>query len=336
MKFIYKLLFALNSIVALALLLAYLLPFIPPRYFSALAVLSLFLPGLIVLNFCFLVFWIITLKRYFLLPLIVLLLGFGHIKSLFHFHPTADAVPTNGLKVMSYNVRLFNRYHWIKDNAIPQKIADFVINEDPDIVGFQEFFEDPSFSLPSYPHRYKRSKKGESGQAIYSKWPIVKTGHLQFLNSGNNAIFTDIVINKDTLRVFNAHLESLKLDVDDELDLTTKKNKKLLNKIGGSFIKQEEQVDELIEAITVSPHKVIVLADLNNTSSSYVYRVLNKRLNDTFKIAGKGFGKTFELKGFPLRIDVILPDPSIKVLKHQNFDVELSDHFPIMAEIKLD
>jgi endonuclease/exonuclease/phosphatase (EEP) superfamily protein YafD len=54
-------------------------------------------------------------------------------------------------------------------------------------------------------------------------------------------------------------------------------------------------------------------------------------LIDSFLEKGSGFGRTYNLKFLPLRIDAILASPSVEVEAHRNFDIRLSDHYPIMA-----
>lgn len=332
---LYKIIFVFNSIVALLLLLGYLLPYIPPQSFFFPAVLGLFLPLLILLNLGFLLFWIITRKRYAFLSLIVLLMGYNHIKALFQWHSVNDTDDKEGFKVMSYNVRLMNRYHWIHDDSIPEKIADFVNGESPDIIGFQEYYEDPGFALEGYKYSHIRMENEKSGQALFSKWPILHKGYLDFAGSSNNAIYSDIAIGTDTLRVFNLHLESLRIDAKEGLKLSQDDGKRMARKMGQSFQRQELQIDEIVEAVMTSPYRIIVVGDFNNTPTSYIYRTLTDLLRDTFREAGRGLGRTFNFKGYPLRIDMIFVDLDIKVHRHQNYDIELSDHFPISADLEV-
>ncbi|MBD09318.1 MAG: endonuclease, partial [Flavobacteriaceae bacterium] len=57
---------------------------------------------------------------------------------------------------------------------------------------------------------------------------------------------------------------------------------------------------------------------------------------DTFEEAGNGFGKSFDIKFFPLRIDFILADERFKVNGFKTYsDVNLSDHYPIKATLNL-
>lgn len=330
-----KLLFATNSLFALALLLGYLLPYVSPQVSRSLSVSALFLPLLIGVNFCFFVFWLFRLKRYVFLSLVVLLLGANHIRSFFRFPISPDVHAEHSFKVMSYNVRLFNRYRWFDEDSIPQKIGRFIHEEAPDVIAFQEFTVENDVDLSQYAYHYVQFKKGQFGQALYSKWPIVKTGNLDFTSSHNNAVYADIAMGKDTLRVFNLHLESLGIDLDKELTWNIKKNKALSKRIGLAFQKQEKQMDEVMRYIEASPYRIILLGDFNNTATSYLYRELTSHFKDTFKEKGRYFGRTFNLKEFPLRIDMILVDLDVEVLDHKNYDVRLSDHYPVMAQLRI-
>ena len=74
---------------------------------------------------------------------------------------------------------------------------------------------------------------------------------------------------------------------------------------------------------------------MNNTAYSWAYKHVKGDFKDTFLEAGKGFGKTYEFKKFPLRIDYILVDKRLKILNHNNLTQRFSDHFPVMATVEL-
>jgi len=59
-------------------------------------------------------------------------------------------------------------------------------------------------------------KKVKYGQAIFSKFPIVKSGSIEFPNTANNAIYADIVKGSDTIRIYNVHLQSLRIAANNE------------------------------------------------------------------------------------------------------------------------
>ena len=80
---------------------------------------------------------------------------------------------------------------------------------------------------------------------------------------------------------------------------------------------------------------MIICGDFNNTAYSYVYKKIRGNLQDAFVESGNGFGRTFKFKFFPVRIDFILADDNFDVNDFKTFDVELSDHYPVMAKVKL-
>ena len=236
------------------------------------------------------------------------------------------------LKVMSYNVRLFNLYEWSEETDIPSKIYSFVDKKDPDILSVQEYATHNELE-ENFKHKYIKwtSKTKKTGQAIFSKFPILKRGSLDFENSGNNAIFIDILKNEDTLRIYNVHLESLRLS-KEETTLPGENSKTIEEKASHSFAKQTEQTKLIIEHGNQTSHKSIITGDFNNNAFSWVYHQLNQGKNDAFQIAGEGFGKTFDYL-YPLRIDFILVDERIKINNFKTYSEKYSDHYPIMARI---
>lgn len=339
LSFLDKIVFILNSIAATALLLSYLLAFIPPKSFPLLSVLSLGVPVLIILNFLFLIFWLLKLKRQFLLSLIVLLLGFNYVTGLYQF--SGDELPSNGkeISVMSYNVRMFNAYNWVDDDEIPDKITGFVNKKSPDILAMQEYYIGASGLSRVYPYHYIKLKNenDEFGSAIFSKYPIIKKHSLDFPHQGNNnATYADIVVEQDTLRVFNVHFQSLNIKPEIH-ELQKEDSRKLFGRIGAGFAMQQEQAEILMEEVNTSPYKTLIIGDFNNTVFSYIYEEINpdNRFQDAFLEAGSGFGETFKLSYFPLRIDFLLIENSMKIQSYDRFKVEYSDHYPIMTRLQL-
>ncbi|MDT0687459.1 endonuclease/exonuclease/phosphatase family protein [Autumnicola psychrophila] len=336
-----KFIFLLNSLLAAALLVSYILPFIPPREFALLSVLSLGVPLLIMINMVFLIYWLIKLKKQIWLPLITLLLGFNHVSSIYEVD-ASDEEEIDGLEVMSYNVRHFNHYLSSKEERemTPKNIGAFIAKEDPDIVAFQEYYNGEMKIAERYPYKYIKMKteNAEFGLAILSKYPIIKTVSLNFDSaSNNNGVYADIVVKNDTLRVINIHLQSFSVKPDIG-NIEKESSKRVFLGMGQTFAVQQEQVELVLEVIRNTPHKVIVLGDFNNTAYSYIYRELRSEgsgLKDAYKEAGSGFGRTFDFDYFPLRIDFILPDESIEVLSFETTEVFFSDHFPIKAILSL-
>lgn len=335
MKFIDKCIYFINVLFALALLLSLFVAYIPPQNFPIVSVFSLIVSPLLVANILFALFWILRVKRRFFLSVLVLGVSVVQLNRFYQLDFSNDVpVGENQLYVMSYNVRIFNLYQWIDDPELPQKMAAFIAQQSPEVIGFQEYHAQHELSLQDYPYRYSklRGKGKNSGQAIYSKFPIIHAGSLDFEGTFNNAIFSDIVKGKDTLRIYNIHLESLQVNPND-VDFDQENSEKLIRRIASSFKKQQHQADKTLAHIRQSPYKTIVLADLNNTAFSYVYRLLSTDKKDAFTQAGKGIGKTYSFKKIPLRIDFILVDNQFTVNEFTTHTEQFSDHFPISTRL---
>lgn len=337
LKFFEKIMFFFNSVVAFILLLSYILPLLPPKTFAALSVLGLGVPILILLNVLFFVYWLVKIKKQLLLSLLILAIGYSIFGSLYKFSESKTIEDENNISIMNFNVRLFNLYKWIPNDDTEEKLVDFIKTELPDVLALEEYHPRESTKLSFYKYKYEKllGKKKNYGQAIFSNYPIINSGSVEFPNTFNNAIYIDIVKAKDTIRIYNIHLQSLRIDPKVE-NLTTKESEKLFNGVGKTFKMQQSQADLFLKHRNKCKYKTIICGDFNNTAFSYVYKQVKGDMVDTFKEAGNGFGRSYNFKFFPMRIDFIFADPAFKVNGFKTYDVEYSDHFPIMAKVSLD
>ncbi|MFD0964027.1 endonuclease/exonuclease/phosphatase family protein [Pseudofulvibacter geojedonensis] len=328
-----KLIYILNSIFAAVLLLAYVLPYVPPKTFSALSVLSLSVPVLIVCNALFVLYWLLKVKKQLLLSLLVLVIGYSNVGTLYKFSSAKQTEGVvNSLSVMSYNVRLFNLYNWLDNGNVGGEVSNLVKKEKPDVIAFQEYRPDESVKF-SYPFQYESllGNKNQYGQAIMSKYPIANKGVISFNNSSNKAIYVDIVKKNDTIRIYNVHFESLHINPNVQ-ELSESSTESLIKRIGPRFVKQQDQALKIIEHQKNCSYKKIVLGDFNNTAYSYIYKQFKENgYVDAFVEAGNGFGKTFDFKFFPLRIDFILAEERLEITSFKNLSNKYSDHYPIKA-----
>ena len=328
-----KIIVFVNSILAILLLLSYLLPYISPETVPIFTIISLAVPVLLALNIFFIIYWIIKLKKYFTISLISIILGIGYISNIYKFSEKKIFL-NDDLKVMSYNVRLFNHYNWSTDSTIVKKISSFISEKEPDVLSIQEYYDAESLQL-KYPYQFIKTKSNfnKFGLAIFSKFKIINSGSLDLKESANNIIYTDILKDKDTIRVYNIHLESLKMNTSQE-NFGTKNSNKLLEQMEASFKKQAKQVELFLQHEKKWDGKKILCGDFNNTAFSWVYRELSNEKQDAFKEAGKGLGKTFNY-WYPLRIDFILTDANFDINNFKTFDIPYSDHYPILARLNL-
>ena len=321
---------------AVLLLLSFILPFLPPKTFSLLAVVNLGVSFLIILNVLFFLYWIFQLKRKFMLSFVVLLIGYFSFGSLYKFSASKKIENPQNMKVMNYNVRLFNLYEWIPEKGIETKIIDFIKRESPDVLSIQEYHPQKNIDFSFFKYKFEKlsGKKIKSGQAIFSKFPIVNSGSIEFPDTANNAIFADVVKGKDTIRFYNIHLESMHIDTKVE-NLKKENSERLFKRIGTTFKMQQFQTELFLKHKQQCKYKIVICGDFNNTAFSYVYRQIKGDLNDTFKEAGNGFGRTYDFKFFPVRIDFIFADKAFNVNGFQAYNEHYSDHYPIMTTLSV-
>lgn len=337
--------FFFNMLLAASTFVGYVLPFLAPKLFPFLSVLTLVLPMFLILNLLFFGYWLIQFKRQILLSGLVLLMGITFINKFYKQSAPEFPEEKGDFKVMSYNVRLFNKFGWSDKETVPVEISDFVKDNDPDILCIQEYSKTSDFDVSRYKHKFIVSKGNhiKTGQAIFSKYRIINKGDIPFDDSDNNSIFVDIKKGKDTIRVYCMHLQSIKItpDVneisDDINEINQKKSELIIKRISKAFAKQQKQAEILVNHRKDCKYPIIICGDMNNSAFSYVYRsIKGGNLNDCFEEAGVGFGKSYDFKYYPARIDYIFADKRMKVKEFQNFpEIVDSDHFPIMARLSM-
>jgi endonuclease/exonuclease/phosphatase family metal-dependent hydrolase len=344
----------LTVLAGLFLLLAYLSVYIKPTVFWFLGIVGLSYPILLLFNLAFLIYWVIRWKWHFLYPVLAILIGISHFSNFFQFPFGKDLDPKDDdIKIMSYNVNLFQLYSWAKSPPTYNSIYNFIKDEDPSIVCLQEFYVNNKFTekmakkaLDKNVHIGYISKEKGSGYGIatYTQYPIVETGELKFENSANACIYTDVIIKNDTIRVYNSHLQSIRLrerNMNFILDPNFRKDSHKINEIKDIFSrfrdalrKRALQVEIVRNHILESPYPVLVCGDFNESPISYNYRIMRQILNDAFVDAGVGVGHTY--KGFfpSFRIDYILYDFKFTATSYYSPRVYHSDHYPVVATVK--
>ena len=325
--------------------LAYVLPFLAPKFFPFLSVLTLVLPLFLIVNGLFFIYWILQLKRQMILSGIVLVLGITFVNKFYKFSSTEQLREEKDFVVMSYNVRLFNLFQWIERESVKDEMKSFIDEQNPDILCIQEYSETANVDLRVYKHKFifMQGNKIKTGQAIFSKFPIIDQGNIEFPESDNLIVYADIRKGSDTIRVYNMHLQSIKISPDvSEMQehvetIDQQKSQMVFKRIGQAFTKQQLQAEILMKHKKECKYPMIICGDMNNSAFSYVYRSIKGNLNDCFEEAGKGFGETYNFKYYPARIDYIFADKSMKVKSFQNFtQFKNSDHYPIVTRLMIE
>ncbi|MEN1785599.1 MAG: endonuclease/exonuclease/phosphatase family protein [Bacteroidota bacterium] len=296
--------------------------------------LQLFTPFALTFHLFFVLYWLRVRLSWALFSVGILVLSILVFGSFYGFRKQKDT-ETDSLSIMSYNVMNFNRYKWIPVPHAGDSITSFIKQEDPDILCLQEHSRIRFKQLSQYPYRSETpTTVPRTIQAIFSKYPIVGEGSLEPPSTSNNIVYADIALPQDTIRVYNVHLESFSI-VPSKTGLGEGMPQKLYGRMNTTFAKQVDQVKLLKAHMSSSPYPMLLCGDFNNTQFSNVFRMAYQGMSDTFLEMGAGLGRTFELFGVPIRIDYIMVDPNFEVLSHHNYDVKLSDHYPIMSELRL-
>ena len=87
----------------------------------------------------FTIYWLIRFKKHFWANIIIILLGYGHIQNLINIQEKESDTEAE-FSVMSFNVRLFNAYDWIKKDDVKQEIIEYLNKESASILCLQEFY----------------------------------------------------------------------------------------------------------------------------------------------------------------------------------------------------
>jgi len=337
-----KVVFGFNIVITVLTFVAYALPFLAPKMFPLLSVLTLILPLFLIVNALFFIYWLLQLKRQVILSGLVLLLGITFINKFYKFSSNDIKPEEKDFTVMSYNVRLFNLFDWLPQDNVGGSILSFINEQNPDVLCIQEYSESAKVDLRVYKYKaiFMEGEQIKTGQAIFSKFPIFNSGDFKIPAAGNNITYADIKKGKDTLRVYNIHLQSIKIspdvnEISEHVDVINQsKSQQLFSRIREAFKKQQQQAEILVKHKNECKYPVIICGDMNNSPFSYLYRSIKSDLNDCFEEAGNGFGQTYKFKYYPARIDYIFASKKMKVKNFKTFaKFENSDHFPIMTRL---
>ncbi|MBK7131859.1 MAG: endonuclease/exonuclease/phosphatase family protein [Bacteroidales bacterium] len=207
-KILYKILLVVNAFFAFTLLLSYLAVHINPDDFVLPAFFGLSYPYLLLINIILVIIWAMLLRFEALISLFIIILGFNHFLNYIQlFKPKGDKAAT--IKVMSYNVHLFNYFESKKTSGSDKRFLEFFTSQKPDILCLQEFFVMGSPAQAEAAVRnslggkyYSHVKVLGSGKnkyygiATFSRYPIIKKGEIIHPASSSLTIYTDIVIQK--------------------------------------------------------------------------------------------------------------------------------------------
>jgi len=359
-KFVKFFLIPVNVLVVILLWLAGFSVKIDPADLVIPAFLGLAYPFILLLNVLFIFAWLIIDRKFAIISTLAILIGFQSFFNFFQInlsHKQEDSI-----KLMNYNVRLFDLYNWSKNKATRNKIFDLLKNEDADIYCFQEFYQvdregffttrDTMITFlraNNYREAYTHKLRGDQyfGVATFTSFPIVNSGIIHFDNDINNVcLYTDLKIENDTVRVYNLHIASIRFSYADykfveTTEVPEDKNEiqkgitNIYQRLADAFVKRSSQSKKVLAHIETSPYPVIVSGDFNDTPISWCYDRFSDKLIDSFKEAGNGIGNTYIGSMPSYRIDFIFHSEEFEVSNYTTLPESYSDHHPVTVEINL-
>jgi endonuclease/exonuclease/phosphatase family metal-dependent hydrolase len=255
--------------------------------------------------------------------------------------------------LLTYNVRLFGVYDDTTTHS-RDNIFKLIREEQPDIACFQEYYrQDKPTSFETYDSirqimnsidYHERSAHNERGKrnfgiAIFSKYPMIARGDVMFESQGtmdfNYCVFADVVCRKDTVRIYNVHLQSIRLSEPGSAPTpgTLSMLKTGIKKMNSAYIKRADQARKVIEHMESSPYPIVVCGDFNDTPMSYTYHQFYKKMTDGFREASFGLGATYIGRIPAGRIDYVFHTDELSCSNFNVHKVSYSDHRPITCTI---
>ena len=345
----------LNSLVLVVSLIAYLSVLISPELFWLSGFVSMLIPFCLIANIFFVFLWWWRKRWYALYSLFVLIIGFPFWQASISLGGIWNENKNqNSISVLSYNVREFDIYkQQDKNYKVTKSTIKWVKNDTSDIKCIQDFYNSESDKIfntreqlsaqdsdSSYNFhvRYTSTShnRGQFGIAIFSKYPFINKGEVPFrVRTDNGAIFADVVKGKDTIRIYNIHLESMSINQNElkPIDRPEETFWYAGKRLKRGFSMRAQQVKTIVNHIETSPYPVILCGDLNDLPYSYTYFKLRRNLKNAFESKGLGTEFSFNGKLFFLRIDnqFYESDKLDCLYFNTHREVTFSDHYPIRA-----
>lgn len=344
---LYNILIAVTVLLALAAVGGWLDGRTDPNECTLYLYAGLGLTVILILNLAALIFWAVKRKIWLVFPLAAILLNIGYINSMYRLPFGKEKQEPHDIKVATYNVHGFRGSN-IEKNV--KEISRMLKNENVDVACFQEFYHSRKFNIdsvanalgfmPYYIYEPYRI-------AVFSKYPITTSQYIPFEDTDNSAIWAELDINGQKIRLMNVHMQTTgvaraRRDLEKEAEAgNTTGEKEALLEIVDNFTENSKtralQAGKLRGIIDTFPNMpLIICGDFNDTPASYTYRTLKGGLKDGFREKGQGYAGTF--RGFKrlLRIDYVFNGNGSNCVRYYSLNSPLSDHNPVFSELNFE
>jgi len=362
-KFLWIILLSLNTVVLVGLLLSAYSGFVSPYRFVFLSYLGLFFPFILAANLAVFIAWLLFRQwKLAFIHLVVFGICGGAIYTYFPLHPRTEKIPKDAIKILTYNVMRFDNIKKETSANPPNKILQYIVENDADIVCIQEFGASKNNSdyltennikdaMKKYPYYYAYPLQfpypnEDYGLAIFSRFPILSIQKVPYKSAYNGSFVVELNIRGKRVTLINNHLESNKLSQEERNDyyrltkevgaeslaFTQTMTKRLTPAFKARAI-QAQMISEIIEE-NKNPY-LIVCGDFNDTPISYSRYKIKGNLRDAFVDSGFGLGITYNKYRFLFRIDYILHSNNIKSYNCTVGKLKSSDHYPLWCYLEL-
>lgn len=347
MKQLKKLLLLLNIILVVGLAMAYLSPGTNPNENGLFSLMGVFYPILLLANMAIMLIWMLFDYKYMFISLVAILLGWNHLTGFINIS-LPSAQNDKGISIMTYNIK--HGYSWrAKNKKVDEnrkaEFGVFLDNLPPvDVFCLQETNSMTNGFFGKKYQAYNKHSVPGRGAVIWSKYPIVSGGQIDFGTKTNSCVYADLNVRGKVVRVYNMHLQSNQVSKDaDKIVENSSLNEPetwsnigtILKKYSAASRKRSLQAEKIHAHAKTSPHPVILAGDINDPPTSYSYGVLKEGMQDAFLAKGNGLGTTYGGSIPLLRIDYVLADDNIKVLDYTCKRAKYSDHYPILVNLEI-
>lgn len=353
----------ITAISAIGLLCAYLACYVNPNSMWVFTFFGLGATFLFIWNAILLLVWVVMWNVWAVIPLVTLVGGIGIIGDLVqvsfarHYDVEIARQPSQ-IKILTYNVHGFRQFgvSGHSNRSTMGAIARWVVEEDPDVVCFQEFqyYTTAEFEMLNHNlDRWKYSKFSyivddpfhKWGLAVYSKYPLINFRPIRFEYHENSSMVCDMIVGRDTVSLYNCHLQTTAYNRVNPAGMAAFRGddaEQVVRAVGYNLKENAKiramQADTMASLIHGERQRYpkIVVGDFNAPPVSYSYHTMRGDMHDSFVECGRGYEYTYKPIFKLFRIDYILYSrDGIEAVTHESPDMPWSDHKPVISRLKI-